>query len=134
MGIQYRKAKTKLNFLEEKPTVYKAQQITYEMVGYSELVEECAEACGVSKSQSKAVIEALVSRITHYMKLGHGVKMGDFGSFKPVFRCKTQETAEDVTADTIRQKKIQFYPGKAFREMLINLSVTNASDALDDEE
>lgn len=134
MAIQYRKAKTKVGIMEGKPTVYKAQQITYPMVSFSELIEECSEACGVGKSQSKAVIEALVSRLTMYMKMGHGVKMGEFGSFKPVFRCKVGLTAEEVTAETIVQKKIRFFPGKAFRDMLGSLGVISASEILDEEE
>lgn len=134
MSLQYRKAKTTLNFDPEKPVVYKAQQVTYPMVPFDELVEECAEACNVGKAQTKAVIEALNSRLVHYMKLGHGVKMGSFGSFKPVFLSKMAETMEDANANTVKQKKIQFFPGKAFREMLNNLSVISASEILDDEE
>lgn len=134
MGLLYRKRKMTLHYLDSKPTRYKASLLTFPMVTFNQLVNECAESCGVNKPQTKAVIDALISRLTMYMEIGHGVKMGDFGSFKPVFTAKAVKAYEDADATTVRHKKIHFYPGKAFREMLGNLSVTSTSEALDDEE
>ena len=134
MGIQFRKKKITLNYLDEKPTRYKASQLTYPMVSFSKLVAECAESCGVNKSQTKAVIDALISRLTMYMDLGHGVRMGDFGSFKPVITVKAVKDFDDADGSTVRVKKIRFYPGKTFRDMLGELSVRSASEELDDEE
>ncbi|MBO7570013.1 MAG: hypothetical protein J6T11_06655 [Bacteroidaceae bacterium] len=36
MGLQYRKGKIKLNYIETKPEVYKAIQLTYPKVGYEQ--------------------------------------------------------------------------------------------------
>jgi predicted histone-like DNA-binding protein len=130
MGIQYRKTKITLNYREEKPQVYKLQQLTYPAVTFAQLVGECSSSCGVNPAQTKAVIDALVNRLVHYMEIGHGVKMGDFGSFKPTFTCKSAPTLEETTIETIKVKKVQFYPGKAFKQMLKDMSVTSASDAL----
>ena len=88
MGIQYRKAKMKLGFLEEKPEVYKLRQLTFPQVTFAQLVKECSDSCGVNTAQTKAVLDALINRLVHYMEIGHGVRMGDFGSFKPVFTSK----------------------------------------------
>ncbi|MBR0046251.1 MAG: HU family DNA-binding protein [Bacteroidaceae bacterium] len=134
MGIQARKAKMRLTYREGKPEVYKLRQLTYPAVTFTQLVSECANSCGVNPSQSKAVIDALVNRLVHYMELGHGVQMGDFGQFKPTFNSKTAHTLEETTLDTITVKKIQFYPGKAFKNMLSNLSITGASEALNVQE
>ena len=135
MGLQYRKTKMTLNFREEKPQVYKLRQLTYPAVTTSQLVAECANSCSVNPSQTKAVIDALVNRLVHYMAIGHGVKMGDFGSFKPTFNSKTVKVLDDLDGDeaikTIKVKKIQFYPGKAFKNMLDELSITSASEDLD---
>ncbi len=124
----------KLTFREGKPEVYKLRQLTYPAVTFTQLVSECANSCGVNQSQSKAVIDALVNRLVHYMELGHGVKMGDFGQFKPTFNSKVAHTLEETTLDTVTIKKIQFYPGKAFKNMLDNLSITGASEALNVQE
>lgn len=98
---------------------------------FEQLVAECAYACNVNATQTKAVIDALVNRLIHYMEIGHGVQMGTFGSFKPTFNSKVAQTLEDTTTETIKLKKIQFYPGKAFKKMLSDLDITNASEALD---
>ena len=131
MGLQYRKAKVTLNFREEKPQVYKLQQLTYPAVTTAQLVNECSNSCGVNATQTKAVIDALVNRLVHYMEIGHGVRMGDFRSFKPVFTSKTAQSLEEATPETIKVKKVQFFPGKAFKNMLDGLSIESASEALD---
>jgi len=128
MGIQVRKTKVCLSFREEKPEMFKLRQVTFPAVTFAELVGECSNSCGVNPAQTKAVIDALVNRLVHYMEIGHGVKMGDFGSFKPVFNSKTAHTLEETTLETVKVKKVMFYPGKAFKDMLNNLSITEAED------
>lgn len=130
MGLQYRKVKFKSNVMEGKPEVYKLQQLTYPMVSYAQLVKECSKSCGINIAQTQGVVDALLDRIAHYMELGHGVKVGDFGSFKPVFNSKVALSSEEATVETIKRKKILFYPGKTFRDMLGELSVTSASEIL----
>lgn len=134
MGVQFRKTKMVLNFLEDKPEVYKIAQVNFPIVSFQELIDECSTSCGVNTNQTKAVIDALVNRIVHYMQIGHGVRMGDFGTFKPAFRAKTAKNMEDATAKTVTRKVIRFYPGHDFRNMLNEMSVESASAALDDEE
>lgn len=133
MSVQYRKTKMKLNFLEDKPEVFKIAQVNLPAITFKQLINECSVSCGVNSSQTKAVIDALVNRIVHYMEIGHGVKMGDFGSFKPTFRCKTAKTPEEATAQTVTRKVIRFYPGQDFRSMLSDMSVESAAVSLDDD-
>ena len=131
MGLQYRKAKVTLNYRESKPKMFKLVQLTYPQVTSEQLVAECANSCGVNPAQTKAVIDALVDRIAHYMEIGHGVKMGHFGSFKPVFTSKVTETLEEATLETVKVKKIMFFPGKIFKDMLHELTISGASEAID---
>ena len=130
MGLMYRKAKVKLTYLEEKPEVYKLRQLTYPAVTYDQLLG-MIQIVGVNRAQTKAVVDALLQSLVHYMEIGHGVSLGTFGSFKPVFTSKTAKTAEEADEDTIKVKKIQFYPGKAFKDMLDELSITSANGDLD---
>ena len=121
MGLQYRKTKVVLNYRESKPTMFKLSQLTYPAVTETQLINEISQSQGVSAPLSKAVIDALLNRMVHYMEIGHGVSLGKFGS------SKVAETADEATEATIKGKKIQFYPGGAFRDMLKNLSVGAAS-------
>ena len=133
MGLQYRKGKVTLQYLEEKPEVYKAIQLTFPKVTYEQLLE-MTQIVGVSKAQTRAVVEALLTSLVHYMEIGHAVSLGQFGSFKPVFNSKTTKLLDDVD-DTIGGKgfikKINFYPGGKFKQMLKDLSVGGAGEALD---
>ncbi len=131
MGIQYRKAKVRLTYREGKPEVYKLRQLTFPQVTFQQLVEEIAQSQNVNKTMTKAVCEALLNRLVHYMEIGHGVSLGEFGSFKPTFNSKTAHTLEETTSDTITVKKIRFYPGGRFQQMLKNLAVTDNSPAID---
>ena len=110
----------RLTFREEKPEVFKLKQLTYPAVTFAQLVNECSNSCGVNTAQTKAVIDALVNRLVHYME------MGDFGSFKPTFNAKTARSLKEATLDTVTVKKIQFYPGKAFKQMLSDMTMTEA--------
>ena len=132
--MQFRKTKITLNFLEDKPEVYKIQQVNFPIVTIEQLINECSISCGVNPSQTKAVIDALVNRLVHYMEIGHGVRMADFGTFKPTFRAKTAKNLEDATAKTMTRKLIRFIPGKRFKNMLSDLNLDKASDTLDIEE
>lgn len=128
MGLQVRKAKMRLTFREEKPEVFKLCQLTYPQVTFAELVQECSDSCGVNTSQTKAVVDALLGRLVHYMRLGHGVSLGEFGSFKPVVNSKTARSLKETTLDTIRVKKVRFYPGGKFQQMAAGLNVAEAED------
>ena len=130
MGLQYRKGKVVLNYRESKPEMFKLLQLTYPQVKYAQLVSECSISCGVNPAQTKSVIDALVNRVVHYMEIGHGVRVGELGSFKPVFTSKVTETLEEATPETIKMKKVQFFPGKAFKDMLDNLAIESASESL----
>ena len=123
MSLQFRKVKRILGYKEEKPEVFKIAQITYPTVKMAQLVNECSISCGVNPSQTLSVINALTDRIAHYLELGHGVNTGALGTFKPVFTSIVTQTEEDANANTITGKKVRFYPGKAFRDVMKNMSV-----------
>lgn len=110
-GLIYRKTKMVLNFREDKPEVYKAQQVVLPQVSTDELYDEISQSCGVNIAQTQAVINALENRLVHYIKLGHPVRIGVLGSLNPRFRSKTAKKLEDADATTVTRKVIQFIPG-----------------------
>ena len=120
--MMYRRAKVRLTYREEKPEVFKLRQLTYPQVSYEQLCG-MIQIVGVNKAQTKAVVDALLQALVHYMELGHGVSLGQFGSFKPTFNSKTARSLKETTLETVKVKKIQFYPGGAFKEILSNLSM-----------
>lgn len=123
----------KLGYKEGKPTAYKLAATRQQNVTYEKLLDEVSNSCGVNRSQSKAVIEALIDRMTMFMDYGMGVQMGDFGTFKPAVQSKAKESEEELSASDVKRLKIRFYPGKRFKNMLAQMSVTTFDDGDDDE-
>lgn len=130
MGLIVRKVKQTLHYKEDEPEVYKLSQISYPVVSYEALVEEVSQSRGENTNKTKAVIDAVVNRMVHYMSLGFAVRLGEFGTFKPKIRTKTAQSADELDATNIKQKLIQFYPGKQFRTMLKDLGVVTATESL----
>lgn len=122
--IAFTKSKVKLNFKKEKPTVYKIQQVHYSVVDTDTLVDDVAESCGLNRAMTKAALEGLVSRACRFVGMGHAVQLGELGTVKPIFTTKTQETAEELSADNVRNKKIRFYPGSRLQKVVKNISIS----------
>ncbi|MBR1378025.1 MAG: HU family DNA-binding protein [Bacteroidaceae bacterium] len=129
MAIVIVKKSRKLAFKEGKPVVQVLRPVRYQNVKSEDLVAEIAQTQGITKTMALAVVEAYVNRMVHYMELGLGVEMGDFGIFKPTINSKSTANADDLNQECIVRKKILFHPGKQFRQMLKNMSVQMADDA-----
>jgi len=129
-GLIFRKTKQTLNYLEEKPEVYRIQNVVLPKVTYEDIVEEIALTQGCTKAQTKAVVEAFINRAVFVMKLGHPVSLGGIGSFKPTINTKVSATLENLSAQNIKMKKIQYFPGKELKDMIKQLPV-NGYETLD---
>jgi len=125
-GFIVRKTKKTLEYLEEKPEVYKLQQIVLPQITFDTLVSEIANSCGVASPQTEAVVTALLNRLVHYMEIGHSVNLKKFGTFKPAIRTKVSATKENLSVENIKQKYVRFIPGKAFKSMLANMGTVEA--------
>lgn len=128
MAIMCEKREKILNFMKDKPKVYVMTPMKAQQVPFDKLLDEVSSSCGVGRAQVKASVEALLDRMGLFMDYGMSVKLGDFGSFRPTISAKAQDSAEDVDASTIRRKKIVFTPGKRFKDMLSDMSITTMSD------
>ena len=69
MAIIVEKRAIKLGYKEDKPTMYKMAAVRQQKVTYEKLLDEVSNSCGVNRSQSKAVVEALIDRMTMFMDL-----------------------------------------------------------------
>lgn len=122
----------KLNYKEGKPTAYKMAAVRQQKVTYDKLLDEVSNACGVNRAQSKAVIEALIDRMTMFMDYGMGVQLGDFGTFQPGIVSKAKASEDEVSSDDVRRVKIRYYPGKRFKDMLAQISLATFDEDADD--
>lgn len=83
-----------------------------------------SNSCGVNRAQVKATVEALVDRMLLFMDY----ELSEFGSFKPTFNSRSADTAEELDSSNMVRKKKLFYPGKRFRKMLDDISITAFSN------
>lgn len=128
MALMYEKQEFVLNFKDEKPKKYRIAPVRQQQVTFEKLLEEVSNSCGVNRAQVKATVEALIDRMLLFMDYGMSVKLGEFGSFKPTFNSRSADTAEELDSGNVVRKKILFYPGKRFRKMLDDISITAFSN------
>ena len=128
MAIQYEKKEFVLNVKEDKPTMYRIAVVKPQQVTFDRLLDEISTSCGVGRAQVKASIEGLIDRMSLFMEYGMSVKLGDFGSFKPTINVKAQKNADDLGVENVVRRKIQYIPGKRFKNMISTVSITRAVD------
>lgn len=80
--------------------------------------------CGVHRKVVDLVVSGLVDMMAEDIDDGKSVQMGEFGIFSPTIRAKSSDDEKDVSAKSIVQRKILFYPGKIFKDTLGDMSIT----------
>lgn len=71
----------------------------------------------------KLVIDGVIDALAMNLVNGLSVKLGDFGTFRSSFGCKSQDEAKNVSAETLRHRKIIFTSGELLKNMLHTVSI-----------
>lgn len=127
MGVLFTKSRMTLNFRKDKPVVYHLQQVNYSIVDTDAFVADIAESCGMNRAMTRAVMEAMASRLCRYLGMGHAVQLGDIGTIKPVFTAKATESVDELGADNIRSKKVRYYPSQRIKDVMKGISVSECT-------
>jgi predicted histone-like DNA-binding protein len=93
-------------------------------LSFDKLCMKVSRILGVHRKIVDLVAVGLVDIMSEEIDDGKTVCLGDFGRFRPSFTGKSADTAEGVTAANIVRKRILFYPGKNFSQMLGDMSIT----------
>lgn|GEM_PF-37703 len=135
MSLMFKKVSSTLKFDKQNPkTVFRLQTVRQSKVTSEQLINDVHRASGVNKAQTQAVIEGLMDSLCHFMDLGHTVQMGGFGTFRPYFRTKAQDSLDKVGADNVVSCKIQFYPGRQLRTVMKNILLEDSEPGPDNDE
>ena len=108
MGLQYVVAKRIFGFDKDKNVKYVAKSVGAGELDFDKLCAKVSRILGIHRKTVDLV----------------AVRLGDFGLFRPSFVGKSADTEAGVSASNIVRKRILFFPGKAFSQMLGNMSVT----------
>ena len=84
----------------------------------SELVERVAKITGVTKTDTKMMVNAILEEISKELDSGSDVKLSGFGSFR-VSTIAAHEGYNPTGGDPLQypdQKRVRFKPAKELRE------------------
>lgn len=123
MALKFEVKKKVFGFDKSKTEKYVAQSKSLGMLEFKDLCEEVTKVGMAPRGVVKLVLDGLIDTLRINLNKGFSVQLGDFGCFRPGLNAKSQDKAEDVTASTIRRRKIIFTPGFEFRDMLTRASV-----------
>ena len=84
----------------------------------AELTKAIEKISTVSGADIRAVLYALVDVSIDNLAKGTIVRLGDLGSLRVSLSSEGQDTAENVTAATVKNTKVIFTPGTRIKEML----------------
>lgn len=139
MALKYVVKKTTFGFDKEKAEKYVARPFNVVTVDFKMLCDQVTKVGFVPRGTVKSVLDGLIDSLITYMEIGASVSLGEFGTFRPSFGCKSQDDEKGVTTESLRNRKIIFTPGNLFKGMIKSISIqkldsskTNSSTTPDD--
>ena len=84
------------------------------------MVKFASENSGISKANIAAAFYAIQQQIEQFVCNGHGIVLGNLGTFYISTRCKAAEDVKDAGASSIRSLAVRFRQSKKLRSMLNN--------------
>lgn len=124
MPLEYVVTKRVFGFDETKAEKYVAKSVRSGRVSFTKTCARVSRLCGVHRKVVDLVVSGLVDMMADDIDDGKSVQLGEFGIFTPTIRSKSSDVEKDVSAKSIIQRKILFYPGKIFKSTLNDMSVT----------
>ena len=118
---------------QTKKVKYYAQLAPVTPIGMAQIAARIEKRCTVSTPDVKAVLNALQTEVIYLLQLGHSVRLGDLGSFRPTISSTGVETVAEAHkkgAELIRKVNVRFTKGGEIREAfrLANVSFAAQRD------
>lgn len=109
MGMNVKIRKKTLNFTKEKKQIYVAQADRGDVVDADKIAALIAQDTGARPAQVKMILNTLTDSMITWLEEGHGVKLGNFGSFMPSVK---SDSSEDPNEVGVKRMRLTFYPSK----------------------
>lgn len=111
----------------EAPKKFYAQIVTEGETTMDDLVQEIEKFSALSEPDIRGVIIAFENAIQKKLAEGRIVRMEKMGSFYPSLSSVGEESAEKVTAHSIRAVRVNYRPGKRILDALKNCTKSKIS-------
>ncbi len=123
MALKYVVKKTVFGFDQTKTVKYVARPLLAGTVDYSDFCSQVAKMGIVSRGMVEMVLDSTFNVLERNLSDHLSVKLGDFGTFRPAFGSKSQNSKEAVNAEALRHRKVIFTPSGHFKEMLRTVDI-----------
>ena len=116
--MKYIVKKTRLNFLEDKPEVWKVQKLSMATITEKELIKYISNSSQVPASTVKACLLAISEGVTYFVINGHYVTFETFGSFFLKINTNVVHEKDDCSAKQVKRTTIGFKASSILSEII----------------
>ena len=99
-------------------TRYVLRNVETEPVDYENFVDTMVEESTVTRHDIKGVVSALEEFIARALVDGYSVRLGELGAFRTTVTSTGEDSADNVTADSINSLRVQFTAGSLLKNYL----------------
>lgn len=110
MAIRYVKVKRTINVGNNPGEKYLARIFREQQVDLKTISEQIAGASSMSPGDVMAVLQQLQEHMSYHLLRGASVNLDLLGTFAPAISAKAVNSADEVTADTIRRFYVNYRP------------------------
>jgi predicted histone-like DNA-binding protein len=89
-----------------------------------DLTADIEKATIVNGADIRAVVYAMVEEAVTGLSKGRIIRLGDLGSLRITLSSEGKDTAEEVTATSVKKAGVIFTPGRRLQEMLKHAKYT----------
>lgn len=125
--MKYIVKKTRLNFMEDKPTVWQVQRLAMPTITEDALVSYIANSSHVPASTIRECLLAISEAITYFVINGHHVTFDAFGSFFLKMRAKVAYDKEGCSVKQIQRTTIGFKASAALSKIINETDLEKSS-------
>ena len=127
MPLNYEIKKRTFGFDETRTEKYVVSAKRGHTVSYEDILKEVAKQSHLNSGEVYTAIEALIDVSITFMQQGHGVKLGDFGTFRMSLSSEGVDAPEQFDAAShVRRTRLIFTPGVLLKAALATITVEQA--------
>lgn len=129
------KVKTRLATIGfNKTQKYVTSPVRYSNITVDDLIKFASENSGISKANISASFFAIQQQIEQFVCNGHGIVLGNLGTFYVSTRCKAADEVKDAGASSVKSLAVRFRQSKKLRTLLNNNTLLEGIEFEKDDE
>ena len=129
------KVKTRLTTIGfNKMQKYVTSPVRYSNITVDDLIKFASENSGISKANISASFFAIQQQIEQFVCNGHGIVLGNLGTFYISTRCKAADEVKDAGASSVKSLAVRFRQSKKLRILLNNNTLLEGIEFEKDDE